>query len=212
MAYIEENYTEEYSEAYETVLSRSMESLTTGNDTPLEKLFDIIDASDDIDVSTRDKLSLKKDAYMQLLSNVTAQSQQTAMAVVEKKFRMHNELTLLENQVAMSNIDKDNKYANVVADLAQKTKMLEQVQADIDFNTSKKLIMESTRKDNIRIKATEQYAEFLKYISAADVVPAKGHFDNIVGLVTSINTGISDPDEAYTMIAVSGADTEKKPT
>ncbi len=209
MAYTEEDYQNEYVIAYEGILKQSMESFAEGNDTPMEKLFTLIDSSAE-DTTAIEKLSLKKDAYMTLLASVTAQSQQTALQIVDKKFKMHSEIKLLTNQVDMSNIDTANKQRNVDADYAQKQKMIDQVASDIAFNNSKKIIMEHTRKDNVRIKATEQYAEFLKYISAADVVPAKGHFDNLVGLVKGINDGISSPDSVYAMASISGKDTDVK--
>jgi len=115
---------------------------------------------------------------------------------------MGNELHLIDNQVKNSDVDTAKKQANVDIDYMQKVMLQNQIQADIDFNVSKKAIMEATRKDNIRIKAAEQYAEFLKYISAADVVPAKTHFDNLVSLIDTINNGISDEDASYNMVKV----------
>ena len=57
---------------------------------------------------------------------------------------------ILENQLAMSNVDVAYKEPNVIRDLEIRDKQIESATADIEFNESKKTIMEQTRKDNIR--------------------------------------------------------------
>ena len=65
--------------------------------------------------------------------------------------------------------------------------------------------MEQTRKDNIRSKAAEQFAEFIKYLSAANVVPGANDFVNMRGLINAMNDGILDPDIKATL-TTSGSD------
>ena len=65
--------------------------------------------------------------------------------------------------------------------------------------------MEQTRNDNIRSKAAEQFAEFMKYISAANVVPGANDFANMRKLITAMNDGIANPNIVAT-ITTSGAD------
>ena len=105
----------------------------------------------------------------------------------------------------MSNVDVANKAAHAAKDLMIKDKQIESATADIAFNVSKKTIMEQTRKDNIRSKAAEQFAEFMKYISAANVVPGPTDFSNMRALITAMNNGIANPDNVAT-ITTSGAD------
>lgn len=112
---------------------------------------------------------------------------------------------VLENQLEMSNIDVTYKEQNVLRDLEIRDKQIESATADIAFNESKKTIMEQTRKDNIRSKAAEQFAEFMKYISAANVVPGPTDFANMRGLITAMNSGIANPD-TVAIISTSGAD------
>ena len=112
---------------------------------------------------------------------------------------------VLENQLAMSNIDVAYKEPNVLRDLEIRDKQIESATADIAFNESKKLIMEQTRKDNIRSKAAEQFAEFIKYLSAANVVPGANDFINMRALITAMNDGILNPDISATITTV-GAD------
>lgn len=112
---------------------------------------------------------------------------------------------VLENQLSMSNVDVAYKEANVLRDLEIRDKQIESATADIAFNESKKLIMEQTRKDNIRSKAAEQFAEFIKYLSAANVVPGGNDFKNMRALITAMNTGIANPD-AIATITTTGAD------
>ena len=118
---------------------------------------------------------------------------------------------VLENQLAMSNIDVAYKEPNVLRDLEIRDKQIESATADIAFNESKKIIMEQTRKDNIRSKAAEQFAEFIKYLSAANVVPGANDFINMRTLINAMNEGIANPDVAAT-ITTSGSDYVKPPT
>ena len=112
---------------------------------------------------------------------------------------------ILQNQKVMSDIDVAYKEANVLKDLEIRDKQIESAAADIAFNESKKLIMEQTRKDNIRSKAAEQFAEFIKYLSAANVVPGANDFVNMRGLINAMNDGILDPDAKATL-TTSGSD------
>ena len=118
---------------------------------------------------------------------------------------------VLENQLAMSNIDVAYKEPNVLRDLEIRDKQIESVTADIAFNESQKIIMEQTRKDNIRSKAAEQFGEFIKYLSAANVVPGSNDFVNMRALINAMNNGIINPD-FYATITTSGADYVKPPT
>lgn len=106
---------------------------------------------------------------------------------------------VLENQLEMSNIDVAYKEQNVLRDLEIRDKQIESATADIAFNESKKIIMEQTRKDNIRSKAAEQFAEFMKYLSAANVVPGGQDFKNMRALINAMNNGIADPDNVATI-------------
>ena len=117
---------------------------------------------------------------------------------------------VLENQLAMSNVDVAYKEANVLRDLEIRDKQIESAAADIAFNESKKLIMEQTRKDNIRSKAAEQFAEFIKYLSAANVVPGSNDFVNMRALINAMNNGIANPDVAA-MLTTSGPDFVQPP-
>lgn len=117
---------------------------------------------------------------------------------------------ILENQLAMSNVDVAYKEPNVIRDLEIRDKQIESATADIAFNESKKIIMEQTRKDNIRSKAAEQFAEFIKYLSAANVVPGANDFKNMRSLINAMNEGIANPDVAA-VITTSGSDYVKPP-
>lgn len=118
--------------------------------------------------------------------------------------------TILENQVSTSNIDLGFKEQSIIKDLELKDRQVDTANADIAFNESKKEIMEQTRKDNIRAKASEQFAEFMKYISAANVVPGPVDFQNMRNLITAMNAGIADPD-AYGIIETTTTDYVKPP-
>ena len=117
---------------------------------------------------------------------------------------------VLENQLEMSNIDVAYKEPSVIRDLEIRDKQIESATADIAFNESKKTIMEHTRKDNIRSKAAEQFAEFIKYLSAANVVPGGQDFKNMRALINAMNDAIDNPDVKATIVNTTGTvDTTK---
>ena len=138
------------------------------------------------------------------------ESQDVSIAISEVQLAENTEKwalqrKVLENQLAMSNIDVAYKEPNVLRDLEIRDKQIESATADIAFNESKKLIMEQTRKDNIRSKAAEQFAEFIKYLSAANVVPGTNDFVNMRALINAMNSGILNPDISA-VLTTSGAD------
>ena len=118
MSYIKETYVTEWIKAYEQVIAQSMESLSTGKDTPMEKLFKMIDETSR-DTSQIDRLSLKKDAYMSLIQSITVASQKTAMELVDKKFTAHLEYEMAETKVRSENSKADNAAEAVNATKAQ---------------------------------------------------------------------------------------------
>lgn len=143
-----------------------------------------------------------------LEKQIEAQDVQIAIGEVQlaensEKWALQKQV--LENQLAMSDVDVAYKEQNVLRDIEIRDKQIESASADIEFNVSKKTIMEQTRKDNIRSKAAEQFAEFMKYISAANVVPGPTDFANMRALIIAMNNGIADPDNVAT-ITTSGAD------
>jgi hypothetical protein len=125
--------------------------------------------------------------------------------ITENTEKWNKQKVIVNNQVEMSNIDKQFKFTLVSKDVAIKEKQLSQMQADIDFNISKKTIMEQTRKDNIRMKSAEMFAEFLKYLSAANVIPATEDFGNIRALIVAIQSGIANNDVVASISSPTGA-------
>jgi len=79
----------EYSYLYKKLLGQQMGTLDNENSI-LNKLFTLIDAEPD--VTPRERLSMKKNAYMQMLSNVTSSSQQLALQLADKKHKFEGEI------------------------------------------------------------------------------------------------------------------------
>ena len=130
--------------------------------------------------------------------------------IVEKAEKWAIQKKVLDNQLDMSKIDAKYKEAMTLRDVELKDKQLESAAADVSFNESKKTIMENTRNDNIRSKAAEQFGEFIKYLSAANVVPGSNDFVNMRALINAMNNGIINPD-VYATITTSGSDFIKPP-
>jgi hypothetical protein len=129
-------------------------------------------------------------------SSVSATLQNVAQSI-DNDIKLANhakQLRMLESQASMLEVDALNKASIVALDISAKTKQVAQVQADIDFNIAKKLIMESTRKDNVRMQAAREFAELMKYISAAGAVPSETDFANIRILINGIISGVLSPD------------------
>jgi len=150
--------------------------------------------------------------YLLNKKNVEKQleSQDVQIAISEVQLAENSEKwaiqkKVLDNQLAMSNIDVSYKERNSLVDLELREKQVESSNADIAFNESKKIIMEQTRKDNIRSKAAEQFAEFIKYLSAANVIPGANDFANMRKLINAMNDGIANPD-IVAVITTTGAD------
>lgn len=149
------------------------------------------------------KNSIEKGLESQDIANAL---QEVQLAENAEKWDIQKKI--LENQLADSDVDSAYKEANVKRDLAIRDKQLESMDADIAFNESKKTIMEHTRKDNIRTKAAEQFAEFMKYISAANVVPGENDFKNMRLLINAVSDGMRNPD-AQADVTTSGVDFRK---
>lgn len=125
--------------------------------------------------------------------------------ITENKEKWDKQKVIVDNQVEMSNIDRQFKHTLVSKDVAIKEKQLSQMASDIAFNEAKKIIMELTRKDNIRMKSAEMFAEFLKYLSAANVIPAGQDFENIRNLIIAIQQGLTNENAVALIASPSGA-------
>lgn len=125
--------------------------------------------------------------------------------IKENTEKWDKQKVIVDNQVEMSNIDRQFKYTLVSKDVAIKEKQLSQMASDIAFNEAKKIIMELTRKDNIRMKSAEMFAEFLKYLSAANVIPAGQDFENIRNLIIAIQQGLTNENAVALIASPTGA-------
>lgn len=156
-------------------------------------------------ISESVKWLLNKDSIIKGLEAQDVQIAISEVQLAESSEKWSLQKQILENQLEMSNVDVAYKEQNVLRDLEIRDKQIESASADIEFNVSKKLIMEQTRNDNIRSKAAEQFAEFIKYLSAANVVPGANDFANMRKLITAMNDGIANPN-AVANITTSGPD------
>jgi len=107
--------------------------------------------------------------------------------------KLKTQQEMMDKQNIMLGYDESKRLENIQADLDQKAATMLQLEADIDFNIAKKRIMEYTRNDNIRVKATEQFSDFIKYISSANVIAGERDFKNMRALVRSVMEGLDDP-------------------
>ena len=190
------DYATVYMGAIQAAMSEAMRF--TMNKQLAEKQIDLADK----DLVLKDKQALQADKQLEATDVQIAMSE-VQLAENSEKWALQKQV--LGNQLSMSNIDTQYKEQNVQKDLEVKQKQIDSATADIAFNTSKKTIMETTRKDNVRSKAAEQFAEFMKYISAANVVPGPTDFANMRALINAMNSGIANPD-AIATVTTSGSD------
>lgn len=117
--------------------------------------------------------------------------------------KLSNQDKIHKTQVKSSDLEFEYKEPSLERELAQKTKMMTQMQVDIDFNIAKREVMIAGRNDTLRIAAATQYAEFMKYLSAANMIPASKHFANQQNLISNI---LSPGSMVW---QINGPDTEK---
>lgn len=170
-----------------------------------EKYAEVYLGGMQIAISESMKYLLNKKSVEKSLESQDVQIAISEVQLAENSEKWSIQKKVLENQLAMSNHDVAYKERNLLVDLEMREKQIESANADIAFNESKKEIMEQTRKDNIRSKSAEQFAEFIKYLSAANVVPGTNDFVNMRALINAMNDGIADPDIKAT-ITSSGSD------
>jgi hypothetical protein len=136
------------------------------------------------------------------LRDIVNASVSATISAVDVQIKLDNNVfqkEMLQSQANMLAVDESNKATMVELDITSKQKQQAQIQADIDFNVSKRTVMEWTRKDNVRMQAAREFAELLKYISAAGAVPAETDFANIRTLINGINQGIMVEDYQATI-------------
>jgi hypothetical protein len=136
------------------------------------------------------------------LRDIVNASVSATLTAIDVQIKLDNNVfqkEMLQSQANMLAVDEANKATMVALDITSKEKQQAQIQADIDFNVSKRTVMEWTRKDNVRMQAAREFAELLKYISAAGAVPAETDFANIRTLINGINQGVMVEDYQATI-------------
>jgi hypothetical protein len=136
------------------------------------------------------------------LRDIVNASVNATLSAVDMQMKLDNneiQKKMLQSQANMLALDEANKPTTIALDNGLKQKQQEQIQADIDFNIAKRAVMEWTRKDNVRMQAAREFAELLKYISAAGAVPSETDFGNIRTLINTINQGVNDENAQATI-------------
>jgi len=120
------DYLGEYITIYEQLVETSMISQANDKDSILTKQFALLDEYSE-QLSQKEIVAAKNAAYSDLRAQIMTNSQKTAMALVEKKYRFDKELEQLDQQLAMMGhqVDKAKGDAEYVA--AQIIALKEQV-------------------------------------------------------------------------------------
>jgi len=134
----------EYTHLYNKLLGQQMGTID-GNDSVLNKLFALIDAESD--VTPRERLSMKKNAYMQMLNTITSSSQQLALQLADKKHKFEGEIR--------ATTANTNKIVN-----------------ETDMLKTKEEIMLQQVIDNRRIKAMDSLGDTFSTGMAGGLVPS----------------------------------------
>jgi len=166
MGYINESYVAEWGKAYAEVMEQSVASMLVGLDTPVEKLFRLIDESSG-DTTAIERLSMKKDAYMQIINSVVANGQQTAIALVDKKFKFNYELKISEQESKAA----EKKVEKLTAEIDNVKEATNKIKSDkllTEANTAKtksdKLLVEANTDLTLRKRDTEADARVSKKV------------------------------------------------
>ena len=181
--------------------AQSLQNLDIAEGTVLKELqgVELTASTTRKDTESAAQVVLQTSQNLEVIANTDRKNAEFDQAILEKTEKWDKQKLIVDDQVSMSAIDAANKAENVIADLEQKYLVLEQLEADIAFNKLKTIITENTRNDNIRIKGLEQFAEFMKYMSAANAVPSATDFKNLRALIRSILEGIANPTAVHTM-------------
>jgi hypothetical protein len=136
------NYGAEYIAAYNILVDKAINSTRA----PFKILSDMIDNTPSNELSSKEKLSIKKNALMNLLTSVTSSAQSSAMQLVDKKYKFKDELISSSSQAIKSQYD-----AMMV--MAQKKALEEQVV------------------DNRRIRAMDALSDTYGTMMAGGLIP-----------------------------------------
>ena len=159
------DYIADYNKSYESLMEKNL----TAANAPLKSLFDLIDATVDADITTRERLSLKKDAYMQMLSQVTMGTQKTAMSLVDKKHKFLYEIASMKAQA-------DRAIAEAALTVSKEKVMLDQVI------------------DNRRIKAMDSLGDTYSTGMAGGLVPTAAMWEEYFRLARELTRNTLEID------------------
>ena len=174
MAY-DGDYVEEYTEVYEKLVASSLESFGDGKDGYIEQLFKMIDdAVDDGDIEKADAISIKKNAYMQLISTVLPNCQKMAITVMDKKYKFGLEIEQQEHQ------------ANILGENSRKAK------DDADYVEAQIQALNQQVVDNRRIKALDTLGETYGTAMAGGLKVTQAMWETYFGLVSNLANNSDD--------------------
>jgi hypothetical protein len=162
----EVNYSAEYIAAYNTIVDKTMNS----NTAPLKMLFDMVDSASVHDISTREKISIKKNALMQMLTTITTGAQQTAMQLVDKKYKFEDEL-------------KASEYTT------------EKARADANMAIAQKKALEEQVIDNRRIRAMDSLGDTYGTMMAGGLVPNESMWSEYFRLSKELTRNTLESDK-----------------
>ncbi len=119
-------YLEEYITVYEQLVETSLISQGPGKESILTKQFALLDANKG-QLTLKEIAAAKNAAYGNLRAQIMTNSQKTAMAIIEKKYRFDKELEQLDFQLELMGHQVDKAEGDAAYVAAQKTAMEEQV-------------------------------------------------------------------------------------
>lgn len=177
------DYLQDYLDVYDTLVDSSIKSQTEGVDSILTKQFDLLDNSNG-QLTVKEVVGAKNTAYSNLRAQIMSNSQKTAMAILEKRYKFSKELEQQDKQLAMmdSQVDKAAYDAGYV--LAQTIALEEQVV------------------DNRRIKALDSLADTYGTAMAGGITVTTEMWTTYYDIVTDLAVGVSNPGTSTTVTKV----------
>lgn len=165
------NYGAEYIAAYNLLVEKAISS----SNAPLNILFTMVDGASSSEISVKEKLSIKKNALMQIISTVTTQAQQAAMQLVDKKYKFRYEVEAAQAAA----VDAKQK---AIMTVAQTTALEQQVI------------------DNRRIRAIDSLGDTYGTMMAGGLVPNEAMWTEYFRLVKELTKNSLESSKLATFI------------
>ena len=161
------DYIPEYVAAYEQLVASSLESFGSGKDSILEKQLQLLEEGKD-HITQKEKLSLTYQAYGSIRNSIMVNSQKTAMALVDSKYKF------------------DGDLAQQALQVGQMEEQLRKAVADTAYVVAQKEALYISLKDNTMIKALDSLGDTFGTFGAGGITLSSDMWNTYFSIVAQL--------------------------